>query len=497
KYREVEDVAQEPGSAATGGKPGDGSSNGGGGIFDGGDFQPVGVAGTSNSLFLWMATGCLAGLILNIMPCVLPVIGLKLLSFVEQSGHHRGQAFLLNVWYSLGIIAVFLVLATLPVAGRLWFNTHFAWGQQFAYDPFNITLTAVVFVMALSFLGVWEIPIPGFVGGGKAGELAAKEGFAGAFTKGAITTVLATPCGGPLLAPALGYAVTEPPLITYAMFISIGLGMASPYLLIGAFPRLIRFLPKPGAWMDTFKQMMGFVLLGTVVLLMSFIRWPAMVPTLALLMGLWAGCWWIGRTPLYADLPVKARAWAAAVVFASLIGVMAFRWIAPKMEERFNQYVAAVGGGVMESPSDLSAEQSSLPADDHHLPWRRFSSNELRRLTAEGKTVMVDFTADWCLTCKTLEATVLNTQGTKEWVMKNGVVTMVADMTRWPEAESDLLSKLTPGSSIPVLAIFPAERPNQPIVLTGFYTQATLFEKLKEAGASKDAQAAGGLTAMK
>lgn len=500
KYRDVEDVVNDPEKPREGGLGGtarDGQAGGGGkGIFDGGDFQPVGVAGPSSSLVAWMATGFVAGLILNIMPCVLPVIGLKILSFVEQSGHNRGQAFLLNVWYSLGILAVFLVLATLPVAARLLFNTHFAWGQQFAYDPFNITLTAIVFAMALSFLGVWEIPIPGFVGSGKTGELAAKEGFAGAFTKGAITTVLATPCGGPLLAPALGYAVTEPPSITYAMFAAIGLGMASPYLLIGAFPRLIHFLPKPGAWMDTFKQMMGFVLLGTVVLLMSFLRWPALVPTLALLMGLWAGCWWIGRTPLYAEFRVKARAWAAAVVFASLVGVFAFEWISPRMEARFEDFLAAVSGAPA-SREGMTAVPRSLPeSDNDHLPWRRYSRQELARFTAEGKTVMVDFTADWCLTCKTLEATVLNTRGTKEWVVKNGVVVMVADMTRWPDDESDLLSKLTPGSSIPVLAIFPAGRPNKPIVLSGFYTQATLVEKLKEAGASKSAAAGGELTAM-
>lgn len=497
KYREVQDVVDEPnGAAGTSSQNSRGGGDGGMGLLDGGDFQPVDVVGQSNSLFFWIATGCLAGLILNIMPCVLPVIGLKVLSFVEQSGHNRGQAFLLNVWYSLGIVAVFLVLATLPVAARLWFHTHFAWGQQFAYDPFNITLTAIVFVMALSFLGVWEIPIPGFVGGGKASELAAKEGFAGAFAKGAITTVLATPCGGPLLAPVLGYAVTQPPAITYVMFTSIGLGMASPYLLIGAFPRLIRFLPKPGDWMDTFKQIMGFVLLGTVVLLMSFLRWPAMVPTLALLVGLWAGCWWIGRTPLYAEFPAKARAWAAAVVFVLLVGVMAFQGIAPVMEERFEQYLAAVGGRTSAPGTGQSASDRSAPNDGHHLPWRRYSREDLSRLVAEGKTVMVDFTADWCLTCKTLEATVLNTQGTKDWVVKNGVVTMVADMTRWPDDESDLLSKLTPGSSIPVLAIFPAGRPNRPIVLSGFYTQATLFEKLKEAGASRDAEPAGELTAM-
>ncbi len=270
--------------------------------FDPTKVRPVGAAGTMLSLPHIVLYGFLGGLILNLMPCVLPVIGLKILSFVEQSHHDRKHVFMLNVWYSVGILAVFMALATLPVASHLLFEKEFGWGQQFAYDGFNITLTAIVFVMALSFLGVWEIPIPGFVGGAAANQLAAKEGALGAISKGAITTVLATPCSGPFLTTALAFAVAQSPHVTYTVFAAIGLGMASPYLLIGAFPSLIRFLPKPGAWMDTFKQLMGFVLLGTVVYLMTLVRWPAMVPTLTLLIGLWAGCWWIGRTPGYADL---------------------------------------------------------------------------------------------------------------------------------------------------------------------------------------------------
>ena len=189
---------------------------------------------------LVMAMGFLGGLILNLMPCVLPVIGLKILSFLEQSGHSRRHALVLNVWYSLGLLAVFLVLATLAVTLGL------GWGQLFSYNGFNITLVAVVFAMGLSFLGVWEIPIPGFVGRGKAVELAEKEGFAGAFVKGAITTILATPCTAPFLAPALTWAASQPPPETYAVFTAVGLGMASPYLVIGAFPGLLSFLPKPG-----------------------------------------------------------------------------------------------------------------------------------------------------------------------------------------------------------------------------------------------------------
>ena len=173
--------------------------------------------------------GFLGGLILNLMPCVLPVIGLKLLSFLEQSGHRWQRALALNLWYSLGLISVFLVLATLAVTLGL------GWGQLFGYSGFDIALAAVVFAMGLSFLGVWEIPIPGFVGRGKTLELAEKEGAAGAFVKGVLTTLLATPCGAPLLASALTWAVVQPPVKTYAVFTAAGLGMASPYLVIGAF----------------------------------------------------------------------------------------------------------------------------------------------------------------------------------------------------------------------------------------------------------------------
>ena len=203
------------------------------------------------------------GLLLNLMPCVLPVIGLKVMSFVEQAGHSRSQALKLNLWYSAGIISVFLVLAALAITAGL------GWGDQFGSATFNIVMASIVFAMALSLLGVWEIPIPGFIGSGSAQEAAAQEGPLGAFLKGVITTILATPCTGPGMAVALGWAISQPAATTLAVFFALGIGMASPYLVIGAFPSLIRFLPKPGAWMVTFKQLMGFVLIATVVFLLS------------------------------------------------------------------------------------------------------------------------------------------------------------------------------------------------------------------------------------
>ncbi|MFV2067461.1 MAG: cytochrome c biogenesis protein CcdA, partial [Pirellulales bacterium] len=236
------------------------------------------VESGENASLAWMLLqGFLGGLILNIMPCVLPVIGLKVMSFVEQSRHNRARALVLNIWYALGITSVFLLLAALAVVAGM------TWGEHFGFDLFNITLAAIVFAMGLSLLGVWEIPIPGFVGGSRAADLSQQEGPGGAFLKGVITTVLATPCTGPLMGAALFWAVNQEPMTTFAVFGAMGVGMSTPYLIIGAFPELIRWLPKPGPWMVTFKQLMGFILLGTVIFLLTFIHPQLIVPTVTLL----------------------------------------------------------------------------------------------------------------------------------------------------------------------------------------------------------------------
>lgn len=341
-------------------------------------------SGKSHMAFV-LLTAFAAGFILNFMPCVLPVIGLKVMAFVQQAGDSRGRVFALNVWYSLGLMTVFMVLATLAV------SLGMGWGQQFSSATFNVVLSSVVFAFALSFLGVWEIPIPGFVGSSDVQSLADKEGPAGAFVKGILTTILATPCSGPMLTPALTWAVSQPPLITYAGFACVGLGMASPYLLIGAFPKCISFLPKPGAWMDTFKQLMGFVLMGTVVFLLTFMPIPFVVPTVAFLIGLWAALWSIGRIPLTESFMVQARGWLLGGIFACLIALISFAWLLNIMQDRFQRAVdrelAARNVNIESAPS--------RGRDDRQLAWQPFSLDRLTRLTAKGTTVLVDFTADW------------------------------------------------------------------------------------------------------
>ncbi|MGA2031367.1 MAG: cytochrome c biogenesis protein CcdA [Thermoguttaceae bacterium] len=411
-----------------------------------------------------MAAGFLGGLLLNIMPCVLPVIGLKILSFIEQAGHDRRKALVLNVWYSLGLLAVFAVLATLAA------SIGFGWGQLFTFRGFAIVMASVVFVMGLSFLGVWELPIPGFAGRGKASELAAQEGATGAFVKGALTTLLATPCTAPYLGPVFAWAVAQPPLLTYAVLLSAGLGMASPYLLIGAFPEAVRFLPKPGAWMDTFKQIMGFVLLGTVVFLLTALDPPYVIPTVGLLFALWAGCWWIGRVSPLAEGGAAARAWLEATALVVVVGILMFPGTQGILPDGW-----AFGGlrDVMQDRFERRVEIAAI----------RLAPSVRSRQSIGPQTTMVDFTADWCVNCKVFEATVLNTPEVAAAVQRNGVATLQADWTHAEEEVTRMLEVLG-SKEVPVLAIFPARDPNHPIVFRGACTQQALLAALQKAGPS-------------
>jgi thiol:disulfide interchange protein len=460
------------------------------------DSPPPSSPNGQTALPLVLVYAFLGGLILNVMPCVLPVIGLKVMAFVQQAGENRAKVLALNAWYSLGLMSVFLLLATLAT---VW---NVGWGQQFSNETVTITLAAIVFAMGLSFLGVWQMPIPGFVGSASASELAEKEGPAGAFMKGVLTTILATPCSGPGVAVALGYCTGKPASVVYMIFAMVGLGMASPYLVIGVFPKALRLLPKPGAWMERFEQAMGLVLLATVVYLLSFTAWANVLPAVTLLLGLGAACWWIGQIPFTADFHVKVRGWIGATAFVVLCGLFAFTGkttiggsellglpgevygLRGIMEYRLERYVAQQAA--LHGTNDDLLDSPEITQHTTAIRWLPYSEQQLQRLIAANRTVLVDFTADWCLTCKTLEATVLDTQEVRDALRAKGVVALQADWTNGDPEISQKLESLG-GKQVPVVAIFPAGRAQQPIVLSGFYTKGTLLEKLQDAGPSATA----------
>jgi thiol:disulfide interchange protein len=404
---------------------------------------------SANMILLYVSLGFLGGLILNLMPCVLPVIGLKILSFAEQAHMNRGAILRLNIWFSAGLISVFLILATLAVAFQM------SWGEQFTHTWFKVAMTVGVFAMALSFLGVWEIPIPGFVGRGVSNDLQDREDATGAFFKGVFTTILATPCSGPALGAIFPLVVTQPTYVSYLLFCSIGLGMASPYLLIAAFPRLIRFLPKPGAWMETFKNLMGFVLLATVVYLFTTINAEYFASTLALAFGVWLGCWMIGRIPVTAGAARTTRGWLAAATVIALATLGSFH----------PGFVAFARG------------------HGDTIAWQPYSPQVLDKHLADGKTVMVDFTAQWCLTCKLNLYRAIERPEVARLLEKNNVVPILADWTDRNDQIKKALLELN-SNSIPVLAIYPAGRKEDVIILRDLIGHGDVLKALEKAGPS-------------
>jgi len=420
--------------------------------------EPAAPASSSTttplSLPLALAAGLLGGLILNLMPCVLPVLGLKLMSFAQQSGRARQEIFQLNLWYCAGLYAVFFVLATASVAANLGLaGSNLAWGEQFTSAGFNIVMASIVFAFALSFLGVWELPIPGFIGS-TAGKVQTQEGPAGSFLKGVLSTVLATPCSGPFLGPVFGFTLTQPTPVTYAVFASIATGMALPYLLVGIFPALVKFVPKPGAWMETLKEVLGFVMLGTVVFLFTFLDKDYFVPTFALLVGIWAACWWVGRSQKATGVASFGR-WLQGAIVTAAVGATAFVVLGP-------------GESVIE--------------------WQPFSRARLAELRQRGATVMVDFSADWCLTCKYNLNFAIETPRVKRALSDSQIVPMLADWTDGSPEIKAMLESLD-SKSIPVLAFFPAEQPGvpapAPIVLRDLVTEAQVLAAIQDAGGSK------------
>ena len=281
--------------------------------------------------------------------------------------------------------------------------------------------------------------------------------------------------------PALTWAVAQPPLLTYAVLASAGLGMASPYLLIGAFPELIRFLPKPGVWMDTFKQFMGFVLLGTVVFIFTFLELPLLAPTIGLLFGLWAACWWIGRISPLASSAARTLGWIEAVAFAGVVWIFMFPGLGPLIGSK--SFAGSLADVMQDRFERQVYVQAAILTEDQQ-------SQRPERLGPQ--TVMVDFTADWCLSCKNLERTVLSTAPILDAVKKNDVVTLQADWSNAAPEVTRLLSALIGKPHVPVLAIFPAGDPNRPIVIEGLdpafrtdQSQQVVLDALAKAGASK------------
>ncbi|CAK7049849.1 MAG: Thiol:disulfide interchange protein DsbD [Desulfovibrio sp.] len=380
--------------------------------------------------------GFFAGLILNLMPCVLPVIGIKLAALFRAPGtqEERIRSFRRHqIFFACGIFAWFACLAAL--LSRL----DLAWGQIFQ-SPIVVSLLALVLVLlALSLFGVFHLPLIDL----KAERT--KNPHLRAFFEGFTATLIATPCGGPLLGGVLSWTLMQPAGVMSVALGSVGLGMASPYLLLAAFPALSRRLPRPGPWMGALEQALGFLLLTAAAYFMSFLPF---------------------------GIPFKIAAAATLVLFGL------WRWKRRSAAKLFGAACIALSCYWLLQPA-VSGMSSAVPGSGG-ANWREYSHTAFEELLG-SRRVLIDFTADWCPTCKMVEATALRESNREAWAKEYGLVFMRVDLTH-DNPEGAALLKAVGSASIPVIAVFgKGESAFSPLVLRDVVTGGQVKEALDRA----------------
>ncbi len=413
-------------------------------------------------LWVMLLYAFLGGMILNLMPCVLPVIALKILGFVSQSRDHPGRVRQLGLIYGAGVLVSFLVLAGL-VVGVKAAGHRAGWGMQFSNPQFLVLMVVLVTLVALNLFGLFEVTLSGSAAGA-AGELAARHGSAGAFFNGVLATALATPCTAPFLSIALGFAFTQTTPLIFLMFITVGCGLAFPYVVLSCQPAWLKFLPRPGAWMEKFKVAMGFPMLATAVWLFSLL--PVHYGDRA---------WWVGIFLVI----VAFAAWAygqlqrggasAPVVAAVPLLVLAagyFFVLEVKLEWR--------------SPMVATSEAGPKRHEDLGAGWLPWSATAVAEARSAGHPVIVDFTADWCLTCNTVVKPALKSERVKQRVRELNAVTLVGDYTLSPDNITSELYRYG-RAGVPLVLVFPSAAARAAIVLPEVLTSDTVVNALNEA----------------
>jgi thiol:disulfide interchange protein/DsbC/DsbD-like thiol-disulfide interchange protein len=396
----------------------------------------------------------LGGLLLNLMPCVFPVLFLKGLALVNSGNEERGRLRTHGLVYAAGILVSFWALVGVLLGLRAAGAT-LGWGFQFQSPVFLALMAGLLFFLGLSLAGQFEIGLTLTSAGG---SLAAKQGYTGSFFTGVLAVVVATPCTAPFMGAAVGYALGQSPAVTFAVFTALALGLAAPYVALTLQPAWTRVLPKPGAWMEVLRQAVAVPIFATVIWLAWVLAKAYGAGVLAALLAsfllLAVAGWFLGRWP--------AKRWATGVAAVILLGVVALCVLAPEK---------------------LTTGSASLVSSEGSGVWQPWSEAGVSRSLAAGQPVFVDFTASWCLSCQVNERAALGRPEVLEAFQARNVVLMKADWTRHDEAITHALTTLG-RSGVPAYALYApgqSEAWMLPEVLTpGIVTDA--LSRLPKAG---------------
>ena len=419
---------------------------------------------TRKPLLAWLLYAFIGGLILNIMPCVLPVIALKVLGFVNQSKENPGRVRRLGLVYGAGVLTSFLALAAMVLAVKAA-GHQAGWGMQFGNPMFVVALTVLVTLIALNLFGVFEV-VMSFRVTQAASGLAGREGAAGAFFNGVLATVLATPCTAPFLGAALGFAFTQTAPIIIAIFLTVGAGLAVPYVLLSWHPALLRWMPKPGAWMEKFKVAMGFPMLATAIWLFQLapIFYGRRFWWLGIFLVITAVAAWV-----YGEFVQRGRkrkglaiAVVAALLFVGYAAVLEgqLHWRSPVTQE------AGGSGSLQESPGGIA--------------WQRWSPDAVAQARSQGRPVFVDFTAEWCATCQVNKKVSIEIPSVRARLKEINAVALLADYTTVPAEITKELSRFG-RAGVPMLLVYPKRADLPPEVLPELLTPGIVLEALNRA----------------
>ncbi len=382
------------------------------------------------------------GLILNVMPCVLPVVALKIFGFVKMAGQKRSLILKHGGVFAGGVLISFWVLSGALLILRAY-GEGIGWGFQLQEPVFVAILAGLLFLLGLSLFGVFELGTSLISLGSKPASSSGSP-LKSSFMSGVLATLVATPCTGPLLGPALGFAMTLPPIQALLIFTGMGLGMAFPYLLFAAFPQLVKFLPKPGNWMITFKQIMGFLMMATVAwLIWVFGAQTDNMATFVLLAGLLImaiGGWIYGT---WGALNRKKITRMISAVIAALL------------------IVTGGSAAIMTAKQHRDTPAIAQVASDSG--WEAYSPQRVEELRAQGVPVFIDFTAKWCLICQANKV-VLHSSSVEKAFKEKGVVTMTADWTKKDATITQELERLG-RSGVPVYVLYPGNTHDRPVIL--------------------------------
>ncbi len=422
------------------------------------------VSAKKESLWINLLSAFLGGFILNFMPCVLPVIALKVLSFVNQSKESPARGKMLGLVYGIGVLVSFLVLAALVIGVKKAGGLP-SWNMVLQNQTFRVLLTVLMTLVALNLFGLFEVTLSGSVMGA-AGNLTAKEGFSGAFLNGALATVLATSCTAPILAGAIGFAFKQSPAIILLMFFAIGLGFAAPFVILCLKPNWLKILPKPGAWMEKFKIAVGFPMLATAVWIFWFTA-PRFGKSGVLWLGLFlvilsAAAW------VWGEFVQRGRKRKGLAVTIAIL-LFAFGYVFA-LEKKLH----------WRSPAQTFTENNSLKESPDGINWQRWSPEAVATARSEGHPLLVDFTADNCVNCQVNKAVSLEIPRTRAKLKEIGAVAFLADFTDQDPRIAAELQRYGQGG-VPLVLVYPKNPNLEVTALTGLFSPQTILDALDKA----------------